>query len=419
MASSVVSIHSIKKSFVGDLIKDLSISLPKRTTYDGYNIPFDISILSEMSPISLCVFLNGSLHDEISIASSNEDGPLNWSTYKGSLSSIGLSLNFTLNFRVKFENGTLSPCLQISGNRQRALKSTDDGINPILLDGLARSGTTIAMAILSSHPDIVSYQKYPFEWRPAIYWAHMFQCLARPNRAVGGAWNWDFQSDRNRVPGFVYSDNMGSVSNWASDGYINDLAEFCKNSITSAYAAMSIEQDKKYAKYFIEKFAGINSRYFPDIFGKSTEILVIRDPRDVFCSVQAMNLRRGRVDFGIDRYKTPYDYLNYLCNTLKRYRTRMDYPEECLELMFIRYEDLMEKTHDTLRGLFMKLNLTHSDEILSACVEAMNSENTRADIHKTSNSKAGIGRWREELPAEITNRILDEHSDLLSYFDYS
>ena len=93
---------------------------------------------------------------------------------------VGLRPEFELDVQAVLENGMRVPMAHIRARHEPLRTGYDPLIRPIVLTCLGRSGTTWVMRMLRHHPEVVVYDRHPYEQTYAKYWMHMLRVLSQP-----------------------------------------------------------------------------------------------------------------------------------------------------------------------------------------------------------------------------------------------
>jgi hypothetical protein len=174
-----------------------------------------------------------------------------------------------------------------------------------------------------------------------------------------------------------------------------------KNLILDYYNILIEDQNKPLARYFVEKSALHEpARMGPRLFfGNVREILLVRDPRDLLCSIKAF--WKASIE----------DALNLVADS--SLRSEEIGRQKRSDLILVKYEDLVSRPEETLNRI--------SDFIGLGRMKAFNS-NSESDlfgVHGTSASPASsIGRWRNDLSAqeiEFCEQRLGSFMELFGY----
>ena len=93
---------------------------------------------------------------------------------------VGLKLESELELRAVLENEDRVPFASITVRRRPLESGFEPTINPLILTSLGRSGTTWLMKMFASHPAIVVFRRFPYEYSVARYWMHVLRVLSEP-----------------------------------------------------------------------------------------------------------------------------------------------------------------------------------------------------------------------------------------------
>jgi hypothetical protein len=136
-------------------------------------------------------------------------------------------------------------------------------------------------------------------------------------------------------------------------------------------------------------------------------IVLLRDPRDTYVSIQAFNRKRGTVAFGRGRVGSDREHLEQL---IARQRERLRWIAGLLEdgdPSVVRYDELVLDTAGVARRLEQRLGVE------------LDAGAAREDAHmrkthvSASSPERSIGRWRDELDAETVELFARELGDEL------
>jgi uncharacterized membrane protein YkvA (DUF1232 family) len=157
-----------------------------------------------------------------------------------------------------------------------------------------------------------------------------------------------------------------------------------------------------------------NLRCFPEIrrrFPQAKFVHVIRDGRDVACSLrQARWMSLEKITGGADR-SSPEALeacIRYWAERVRFGRSLAGDPR----YYEVRYEDLLERPEETLKGLVAFLGVPWDARLLAA--EDGASERAAAPL-----SRASMGRWRKDLSAEEAKIVQTHAGDLLTELGYA
>jgi hypothetical protein len=272
------------------------------------------------------------------------------------------------------------PCPPISG----------PGLVPILVTCAGRSGSTMLLNEFSAHPEIVTGDRYPYEIKQIAYHAAAFRALMAdgdrerstdPDTMLAPNMCHSIGANPYNIPGLF---DLGTNGECLRDFWRSTLparhASLYRGLIQEFYATLAAGQDKTAARFFCEKgdiheTAVEGGRLF---FDTIKEIVIVRDPRDLLCSMIAFwNLP---VDEAIGTLRATFPRVAQLAR------------EAGPSTLVLRYEDLIRDAAGTRRRL---------SEFIGADLSKATTAAPVPDSHRTSPNVAGsIGRWKQELSRE-------------------
>jgi hypothetical protein len=318
--------------------------------------------------------------------------------------TVPLERQFTLDVRAVLADGTRTWIASIAGRREPVQTSFRPQLKPLLVTSLGRTGTTLLMSLLAAHPAIVAYRAYPYETFPARYWLHLFRVLAEPADRAHSSDPSNFTADLWRVGYNPFhtapATHVPELADLFGRSYVERLARFCQESIDDFYRATASLQEQPGAELFAEKFQpDALPRIAWDLYPEMKEIVLVRDFRDLICSVFAFNEKRGTVDFGRDGFQSDADYVRYVGQRARELLDAANSRRDRAEL--VRYEDLATDPMGTLEHLLRYLGVDDDPAIVQAMARTA-FESAALDEHRTTPSIAdSIGRWRRELAPEL------------------
>ena len=155
------------------------------------------------------------------------------------------------------------------------------------------------MRMLRHHPEIVVYDRHPYEQSFAKYWMHMLRVLSQPADHINSYeeetfYNEIFELGHNPFYDVVVS-QQHEAREWFGREYVERLARFCQTSVDDLYSTIAAAQGQAPPTYFAEKHQWPN--YMPvlmwEIYPQAKEIFLVRDFRDMVFSILAFDRKRG------------------------------------------------------------------------------------------------------------------------------
>jgi hypothetical protein len=284
-------------------------------------------------------------------------------------------------------------------------------LTPLLVTHLPRSGSTLCMASLNRHQQIVIAERYPFEVKPATYYARAARLLTQPGNHEGSASPTEFMRDPVRL-------GFNPFNHWTFDAVFKDpqlkdhyferaaktaLFESLRSVAMDYYRHLAADQSKFSARFFAEKCevqGGIRESVL-DLFPSAREILLVRDPRDMLCS-------------SVSYFKRPLDQdlLQNLRNGCEAIRQIALQPGK--RTLVVKYESLIFDQPGTLKVIARFLELTEP-AWSGAAIEDLGLFNRHAT---TDSPEASVGRWKTDLSAEQRTMCGQVFGRFLSQFGY-
>ena len=335
--------------------------------------------------------------------------------------TLGLDRTFALDLRAVLEDGSRVPVGSIRGKRRPVTTSFEPKLRPLMLTSLGRTGTTLAMSLLSAHPSIVAHRTYPYEIFPAKYWLHLLRVLAEPADHIASLHPEGFTDDLWTIGHNPFHTapitNEPELMQLLGKTYVERLARFCQTSIDDLYRAVAAAQGQTAASFFVEKFQpGHIPRLAWDLYPNAKEVFLVRDFRDVICSVFAFNEKRRDVGFGRDQVESDEDYVLYVARGAEQLLS--DWQQRRDESHFVRYEDLATQPRETTGAVLEYLGLPRAPETIDEMVRTA-FESSSFDEHRTSASiQESIGRWQRELPPALRSVCREALDPVLTELGY-
>ena len=339
------------------------------------------------------------------------------------VSVVGLEPDVDVQIRALLDDGSRARLGAVALRHQPVQSGFQPELQPLMLTTMGRAGTTWTMRLLSEHPEIVVHRWHPYELRTARYWWHMLKTLSEPRDPHHSGQADRFQTNKLWV-GYnpFYPEPIAvtpGLDEWMGRDYVEDLARFCQRNAEEAYKRIAIGQGQINVRYMAEKHRADNLPWLVwELYPKAKEIFLVRDFRDVYSSMLAYNTKFGRRAFGPEHIKTDEEFAHFLRNSTIKNLSR-SWPKRQDRAHLIRYEDLITRPTDILRGVFEYLDLDAGDETIAGILERASAENPEMKQHLTSsNVSNSLGRWRSSLSPELQTVANSAFGDVLEQFGY-
>lgn len=296
---------------------------------------------------------------------------------------------------------------------------------PLVVTTLGRTGSTYTIAALGMHPDIVTYKPFKAEARYASFWAQMFFSLGDPH-----SWMCPLSAyDRTRPDWILGLSNSQpfhyglypQMFKWFQSGYFESLYKFSLENLQRHYQEVAKIEKKKVPMFFCEKFL---PDYFTErmlsLIPSAKEVFLVRDFRDMFCSIRAFNNKRGFNAFGRQKYTNNVDYISEaLRNSVNRLLSA--WSERQNTAFLLKYEDLIMKPELVLNDLFEYLGVDSSPAIANKMLKNINKlKPSKRNTHVTSKSqKYSVARFKKELNGQLLEICNEAFEPALTTFGYN
>lgn len=289
---------------------------------------------------------------------------------------------------------------------------------PILLRPIGgRAGTTLVMQLLATSPLIAFDRVYPFERRYFLYFLNRARAMApeEPRRRRPRRWQraaLRIADDLRRRADPRPHHNFEGQQPLPPEPEIFDVRTLVRLSFQRQWEAFSEAVIEKTAPpkpvYYAEKFLGGIER---DLEPDPTKYLwLVRDPRDLWTSINAFDHKRGYYGFGRRKGQSRESFLHDFIGRMHVF-AESELGRSEGELL-VRYEDLV----GDLSGEAARIEGWLDLELDTGPVFASREEMRR---HMTSGSpEESVGRWRRDLPLEEQRLLTERLSGLLERYGY-
>lgn len=193
------------------------------------------------------------------------------------------------------------------------------------------------------------------------------------------------------------------LQEWFGRRFVDQVAALCQRSIEDCYREVATIQGQAAPVYFAEK-------HLPDevpgiiweLYPKAREIFLVRDFRDVLCSIRAFNTKRGNLGFGRDLAATEQEYIVNLGREARRLLE--SWQNRKSRVCLVRYEDLVLRPMETLPTVLKYLGLELTTSLINEMVRKASLDTPELQRHRTSTDpRKSVGRWRTDLdsPSQV------------------
>lgn len=321
--------------------------------------------------------------------------------FRISVGLLGLPPHVDLEVLAVLADGAIAQVASVTVDRVGAVAGRPAALDPILVTSLGRMGTTWLMRLLSRHPEVVVHDNYPHELGVARYWAHLARVATEPADAVDSAHPDRFSSNRGFVghnPFFgEFLASTPGLNEWLGVRFPELLGSSLRQAADEFYDLVATSQNKEGVRFFAEKCL---PNQLPDTFRSfwpgTKELILVRDIRDVLCSMLSFNAKRGKSSFGREYLADDRAFVVQLAADLTRLVASWDRRRD--DVLLVRYEALVIDPVSTLTAVFAHLGMDDSPAVVAGVVGEASRPAAELEAHRTSSDPAAsIGRWRHDL----------------------
>ncbi len=308
------------------------------------------------------------------------------------------------------------------GNGHPGGTRSSHGVGPgaLLVTSFGRSGSSLLMQTLGEHPEILLRRVPPFEARfVQASCARLFLLLAMIDpQATGVAklginQHWD-----NAIMGSLFGRSDEELKTWNARTGVARLSKEFYGGVNDYLRELGRLEGKPNACLVCEKsWIGGPQEQLRWLWPRTKEIVLVRDLRDVICSIDSFNRKRGFAAFGRETFPDDESYFAHIGEMADSIIERADGPDEVSRV--VRYEDLIEDPKPVLQGLCEWLEVDSGTATVSAMLDGVSKYVSFRDHHVTSGSTShSVGRWRQDLSeqqADLYERHLAHRNRRLGY----
>lgn len=296
---------------------------------------------------------------------------------------------------------------------------------PILITTFGRTGSMLLMRLLSSHPDVLSYKPHRFEQRIAGYWIEALLALSDPASYLRGVTPQTLarQGVEDRMWWLGIDAPMPwplrdeAVQEWLGGEAVEALAETCQQRIDAVYETIATATGATHEPFFAEKSTLRVSSVAAELYPNGRELFLVRDFRDMVCSMFAFNEQRGVSGFGRAEAGSDMEFVETLggqaTSLARAWERRRD------RAHLVRYEELVLDPTHALAGLLDHVGVDSGPDTIRGMLAQLEEDIPELREHPTSDSaQSSIGRWRTDLDPELAEACERAFGPALELFGY-
>jgi hypothetical protein len=336
-------------------------------------------------------------------------------------SVLALPPRHEIEVRAVLEGGATAPIGAIEAERAPLRTPYEPRRQPIMITTFGRTGSMLLMRLLSSHPDILSFKPYRFEQRIASYWIDVLLTLSDPASYLRGVAPQAGVDDRTWWLGdaapLPWPLRDHGVQEWLGGEAVEALAASSQERIDALYERIATAAGATHERFFPEKsnlrVSSVASELYPD----GRELFLVRDFRDMVCSVFAYNRKRGATGFGRAAAGSDAEYVERLGGWVDSLARAWERRRERAHV--VRYEDLVLDPEAALARVLEYVGVDSSAETIQGMLDRLTEDMPELREHPTSDSaQSSIGRWRTDMDSEVSAACERSFGAALELFGY-
>jgi hypothetical protein len=346
--------------------------------------------------------------------------------FRGAIGSVRLPRRFQLHLAIELSDERRLPFAVIEGERAPLPSCDEHHLQPLMMTGLGRSGTTWLMHLLDQHPGIAVFEPFNYEPHIAAYWMEVLAALSEPvsylqslSTKPGGRGRWWLGRGvtRFRPPSVAGS----KAEEWLAVNTLEALVTTATERIESFYRETARAEHKS-ARYFSEKFSpGRQAQVLlREIYPGAKEVFLVRDFRDMVASMLAYSAKR---DFGLFGRHASASDVDFVLGPMRDAVGILlsDWQRRSRGSILVRYEDLVLNPRGELPKLLDYLGLRTNVSLIEAMLNNATEHRTdKQEEHITSDHVGrSVGRWRRDLPRSVISACDEAFGEALEAFGYA
>jgi hypothetical protein len=232
--------------------------------------------------------------------------------------------------------------------------------------------------------------------------------------------HWWIGDKHSTLPSRFTSDP--TMLRWLGRDSVEELAAYSQRRIEAFYQQAATVQGKIAPAFFAERFYGIAGQFATpmmwELYPNTRQIVLVRDLRDMLCSMLAFNEKNSVMMFGRKKFDSDVDFALHVArlykNVFRTWKANKD------KVHLLRYEDLVLRPEETLASTTTYLGLESGPATIRKTLQRADAKAAELQHqHKTSsNPSKSIGRWRRDLDPALQTACWQSSGDVLEELGY-
>ena len=432
--AALSAVHDVERTYTNpNRIADAALEAPEAgSEQDIYALTFAGWALGMHVPVVAVELHHAGLmiaELEVNISRPDIEGgypAFKWARSTGfgaSISSLRLHPDFEVIIILRLEDGSRSGFARVTGRREPLRSTYEPRFSPLMVTTLGRTGSTWLIRLLGLHSDLLNYRPFQLEPRAATYWLDLMVSLSEPAASFN---QLDADVDFERPwwlgkGGRVAQLPDPKLQAWMMRGHVEELAQMAQQRIDSTYAQVASFHPRRSPTHFVEKFLPDNSipQLAWELYPDAREIFLVRDFRDMLCSMRSYDAKRGVDGFGRDGAESEDLYIREVLGTTVKMMLD-SWHRRAERAHLVRYEDLILEPEQTLRGALEYVGVDASPSAVRSILERSAKQTADMRAHQTTaGPEESIGRWRRDLEPELQEACEAAFGPALKEFGYA
>jgi hypothetical protein len=335
------------------------------------------------------------------------------------VNTIGLPQTFELSLWARLADGWAIEFARLRGTASLPRSSFRPTLLPLSVTSLRRTGTTLLMGMLAEHPEIGVRRRYPFDARLGAHWMQVLAALSGPSGPFASSHPDQFQDERLAAVNSLNTLHQEdpTLPSWFAADAPEELVALCQRSLETAYLRIARLQGESPGRYFAEKNGPTYStRLLTQLYDGAREIVLVRDFRDLICSMLAIDRKRRMRTF--QRDDTVDAFIIRVVDEFRQLAAA--WSERRHSALLVRYEDLITHPHMSLQRIAKYAGIDASPPVLEQMVAFRRVANQATLAHRTTNDGLlSVGRYRYDLDEHQIGLCHEVGGDLLPRLGYA
>jgi hypothetical protein len=336
-------------------------------------------------------------------------------------SVLALPPRHVIEVRAVMEDGATPRLGAIEAERAPLRTAYEPQRQPIMITTFGRSGSMLLMRLLSSHPDVLSFKPYRFEQRIASYWIDVLLTLSDPASYLRGVAPQAAVDERTWWLGgaapMPWPLRDSEVQEWLGGEAVEALATTTQQRIDALYDRIATAAGATHERFFCEKSNLRVASVAAELYPHGRELFLVRDFRDMLCSVFAYNRKRGATGFGRAGAGSDAEYVErvggWVDSLARAWERRRD------RAHVVRYEDLVLDPEPALGDVLEYVGVDSDAKTVRTMLDQLAEDMPELREHPTSDSaQSSIGRWRTDMDSEVSAACERAFGPALELFGY-